>query len=393
VPNNQHKNPPKLCIVTAIDATIYILLLAQIKAAQEKGFIVHGICAKGENFEKLQAGGIKMHPVAVKRRISPFSDLKTLWQMYRYFRSEKIDIVHTHTPKCSLLGQLAARLAGVKTIINTVHGFYFHDNMRPAARRFYIFMEKIAAKCSSIILSQNPEDIETAAKTGICKADKIRLLGNGVDLSKFHPSRFDDGFKKTKRKELGIPEKAVVVGIIGRLVREKGFLELFEAMKNIVAKNDNAWLVIIGPEEPHKTDGISGQTFTKYGIAGRTVWLGSRNCSEIPQLLSCVDIYALPSWREGFPRSAIEAAAMGLPVVATNIRGCRQVVEDGVNGLLVPPKDTGSLEIALTSLISNRPLREKMGQAGYKKARLEFDEQRVCQIVLDTYNELLAEKI
>lgn len=389
---NKQKNNLHLCVVTAIDTTMSGLVFAQLKAAQKAGFTVHGICTKGDNYQKLIDSGIIMHPVTIKRKISPFSDLKALWQMYRYFKREKIDIVHTHTPKCSLLGQLSAKLAGVPIIINTIHGFYFHENMKAAKRWFYITMEWIAAKCSTMILSQNPEDIETAIELRVCKPNKIKPLGNGVDLNKFEPGRFNSDFKKKMKQQIGLPNNSIIVGIIGRLVREKGFLELFAAMKNIIAENRNAWLVIIGPEEPQKTDKISGHTFKEYGIADRTIWLGRCKGDEIPQLLACFDIYALPSWREGFPRSAIEAAAMGLPIVTTNIRGCRQVVTEGVNGLLVPLKNIDKLKEALNTLIKNKKLRKKMGQAGYERARAEFDEGRVCQIVLDAYNICLSRK-
>lgn len=379
----------KLCIVCAIDITLKVLLLAQIKTAQKSGFKVYSVCTKGPNFDMLRGSGLKMFPVTIKRSINPLSDLAALWKMYRYFKREKIDIVHTHTPKCSLLGQLAAKLAKAPIVVNTVHGFYFHEYMKPRVRRFYIAMEWIAAKCSTMILSQNPEDIETAVELGICKRDKIKLLGNGTDLSKFDPAKFDDEFKRKKRAEIDVPSDAIVVGIIGRLAREKGYLELFEAMRNIMAKNEDVWLIIIGMEEPEKADRISPETFKQYGIENQTRWLGIRD--DIDELLACCDIYTLPSWREGFPRSAIEAAAMSLPIVATNIRGCRQVVEDGVNGLLVSVGNSSALASAIKMLLDDEQLRLRMGRAGYEKARREFDERRVCDIVLNTYRELLKE--
>ena len=387
-------NPPKtkICVITAIDTTMSGLIFAQLQAARKQGFSVHGICTMGDSFQKLTEAGIVMHPVTIKRKISPFSDLKALWKMYRCFKKEKFTIVHTHTPKCSLLGQLAAKFAGVPVIINTVHGFYFHEYMKPLKRFFYITMEWIAARCSTMILSQNSEDIETAIKLNICKKEKIKLLGNGVDLEKFNPGRFDGKCKKKIRRQNNIPENAVVVGIIGRLVREKGFLELFQAVKKIISNNKNVWLVIIGPEEPEKTDGISGLTFHKYGIEERTIWLGKCDSDKIPELLTSIDIYALPSWREGFPRSAIEAAAMGLPIVATNIRGCRQVVTDGETGFLVPLKNIEKLQNAINTLVQDEQLRKTMGQAGYKKARAEFNERNVCRLVINTYNNLLSEK-
>jgi glycosyltransferase involved in cell wall biosynthesis len=378
----------RVAVISAVDSTIRILLFAQLKAVQKEGFEIHCICSKGLDFDFLEDQGVRMHAVKIKRSISPFTDILALWKIYQFLRKEKIEIVHTHTPKCSLLGQLAAKLAGVPIIINTVHGFYFHENMRPFVRWFYIMMEKIAAKCSTMILSQNPEDIDTAVKLGICTREKIKFLGNGVDLNKFNLDRFGDNFKKQKRKEINIPENAVVVGIIGRLVKEKGYLELFEAFREITAEHNNVWLVIIGPEEPEKADRISPETFKQYGIENQTRWLGNRD--DIPELLACCDIYALPSWREGFPRSAIEAAAMDLPVVATNIRGCRQVVDDGVTGRLVPVRNSQALAGVLMELIDRPLLRAKMGRAGYQKAQKEFNEQRVCEIVLETYEECLS---
>jgi len=373
----------KLAVVCAADMSFKLLLKSQMHAARDAGYEVHGISAEGPYFPELRQAGFRMHGVPILRSISPWQDLITLWRLYRCFRRERIDIVHTHTPKPGLLGQLAAKLAGVPIVVNTIHGFYFHEHMRPATRRFYISMEWIAARCSTAILSQNPEDIQTAIELGICRRDKIALLGNGVDLARFDPDRFDTTFIKAQRSADGLPQDAIVVGIIGRLVREKGYLELFAAMRHIMAADERVWLLIIGPEEPAKRDRISADTFTEYGIAARTRWLGRRR--DIPEVLASCDIYALPSWREGFPRSAIEAAAMRLPIVATNIRGCRQVVTNGVNGLLVPLRDPAALEQALRRLIDDAPLRKRLGQAGYQRARREFDERRTCQIVLDTY--------
>jgi glycosyltransferase involved in cell wall biosynthesis len=373
----------RLGVIAAIDSTHKVLLNAQLSAARDAGYEVHTICSPGPNRDWLIAQGYQVHTIEIKRKLSPLSDLQALMQLYRLIRQQRFDIIHTHTPKVSLLGQMAARLAGVPVIVNTIHGFYFHEHMRPLARRFYIAMEWMAARCSTTILSQNPEDIETAIKLGIARRENIHFLGNGVNLDKFDPDRFDADQRAAKRAEIGIPQDALVVGIIGRLVEEKGFLELFEAMQGNMADHPNVWLVIIGSEEPDKPDRISNDTFVRYGIAERTRWLGSRE--DIPDLLACFDVYALPSWREGFPRSAIEAACMRLPIVTTDIRGCRQVVTHEHNGLLVPLRDKAALEASLRRLIDEPELRSRFGQAGYERSRVEFDEQRICWTVLETY--------
>ncbi len=379
----------KLAVVSAIDITLKILVIAQIKAAQKQGFEVYGICSEGPNFDMLRDQGIKMHPIRIKRSISPLSDLKSLWQMYRYFKKEKIDIVHAHTPKVVLLAPIAAKLARVPIRICTLRGFTVREGLKPLAKFVCRIMAWITSKCSTFQLSQNPEDVKRYVSLRVCKENRIAPLGNGVDLQKFDPDRFNTEFMKQKRAEIGIPVDAVVIGIIARLVRKKGYLELFAAFKRIIIEKDNVWLIIIGPEESEKADRISTDTFKDYGIQNRTKYLKARD--DIPELLGCCDIFTLPSWREGFPRSPIEAAAMRLPIVATDIQGCRQVVENDKNGILVPLRNAEQLEIALLRLIENPDLRKQMGRVGYEKAQKEFDETRVCQNVTHTYKTLLGD--
>ncbi len=386
----QSKTSKKLAVITTVDVTMAGLVLAQIKAAQKEGFTVYGLCAKGPYYEMLKHNGIIMHPLPFTRSITPFKDLIALWKIYQFFRHEQVDIVHTHTPKAALYGLLASKLAGVKVSINTAHGLTFTENTKLLLKLFWLAYEHIVAKLADITLTQNPEDIETAKRLKIGSPEKTRCLGNGIDLEKFAPSRFDEDFVKKKKLEIKIPHNAFVIGIIGRLVREKGFLELFEAMRDLMPRHKNLWLVVIGPEQAERAGGVSGHSFKEFGIADRTSWLGRRD--DTPEILACFNIYVFPSWREGFPRSAIEAAAMGLPIVATDIRGCRQVVDDGKSGILVPLHDIDKLTSAIKRLIDNNKLRQEMGQAGFAKARREFDEQRVCNIVVNTYRELLAKK-
>ena len=212
-------------------------------------------------------------------------------------------------------------------------------------------------------------------------------MGNGVDLSRFDPERFDVDSRAGVRRSLGIASDAIVVTIIARRVREKGYVELFEAMRGVMQRHSDVHLVIIGPGDPVKRDRIDPQSMSRFGIDQRTHWLGRRD--DVPELLASTDIFALPSWREGFPRSAIEAAASGKPIVTTDVRGCRQVVEDGVNGLLVPLRDAAALETALEKLVDSSSLRSRYGAAGRDKALREFDERRVIRIVLDTIGEEL----
>jgi len=310
--------------------------------------------------------------------------------LYHVIRHEHFTIVHTHNPKPGLLGQLAARMANVPIVINTLHGFYFHDNMSLFWRRFYITMEKIAARCSDVILSQNHEDIQTAIREGICPAYKIKLLGNGIDLDKFDSSKLTDHAIIKTRESLGLSVGAPVIGFVGRLVREKGILELLQAIKIVRDKMPDVRLLIIGPVDKEKSDAVTPDIAHQYDIADNCIFTGLRH--DMPELYALMNVFVLPSHREGFPRSPMEASAMGVPCIVTDIRGCREVVEHGRNGLLVPLGDVSALANGIFELLTNHEKSFVMGKNGYQIAKEKFDEQIVFNKVKQEYIRLLKEK-
>jgi glycosyltransferase involved in cell wall biosynthesis len=189
------------------------------------------------------------------------------------------------------------------------------------------------------------------------------------------------------RAALGAGPDDVVVGAVGRLVREKGYQELLAAWPKVKAAYPAARLVIIGPADPDKADSLPAKVIDAARADG-VIFLGMRD--DVVELYAAMELYVLASYREGFPRSAMEAAAMGLPVVATNIRGCREVVDDGVTGTLVPPRDPAALGHAISVLVGDREARSAMGAAGRQKAARDFDQQRVIDITLATYERLLS---
>ncbi|HSD25773.1 MAG TPA: glycosyltransferase, partial [Vicinamibacteria bacterium] len=214
--------PLRVAHVTTIDGSLRYLLLDQLLALRERGYEVTGISSPGRDVTFLEARGIRHEAVAITRRLTPLADLRSLVGLYRLMRRRRFTIVHAHNPKPGLLAQVAARLAGVPVVVNTVHGFYFHERMRPTARRFYVSVERIAARCSDLILAQNEEDVETARREGIAPPPRIVRLGNGIDLERFDPARLEHESRRRTRHALGIPPDAPVVGFVGRLVAEKG---------------------------------------------------------------------------------------------------------------------------------------------------------------------------
>lgn len=385
----------KVCHIVSIDITVKFLLMPQLKFLMGEGYNVYAICSPGKLKKDIETEGIKVETIQIKRKISPFSDIISLIKLLVYFKKEKFDIVHTHAPKPGLIGQLAAKMAGVPIIINTIHGLYFTENSSFLKRKFFVLMEKIAAKCSTLIFSQNREDMETMIKEKIAKPEKIKYLGNGVSMERFNPERFSDNFVKNKKKELNLPADAKIIGAIGRLVKEKGYLELFEAFGEVLKNFPNALLLVVGPEEPEKKDCLTPEIVKNYGLEGKTIFLGERK--DVDELYPLMDVFVLASHREGFPRTVLEAMAMKKPVVATNIRGCREEIDNGANGILVPLKNAKELAKAIIYLLRNPDRAEKIAVLAREKAEKEFDERLVFGRIKKEYVEfirrILPEKI
>jgi lipopolysaccharide/colanic/teichoic acid biosynthesis glycosyltransferase len=372
--------------ITTVDMSVRHLLLNQLLQLRDAGFDVAAMSAPGPDLEPVEKAGVPHFAIPFTRRFTPFADLRACWRLWRTCRRERFTIVHTHQAKAALFGQMAARLAGVPIVVNTLHGFYFHDRTPRLKRRAWILLERFQALLSDRILSQNSEDIGTAVEEAICSRDRIEFIGNGIDLTRFNPDRVTADDRRRLRASLGFDEDARVVGFVGRLVREKGILELFEAFRSVRERVPAARLLIVGPVDEAKADAVKPATAAEYGITD-AVFLGYRH--DMPELYSAMDVCVLPSHREGFPRSPMEASAMGVACVATDIRGCREVVTPGVNGLLVPVRDARALADAIATIASDPARASRLGAAGRRLAAASFDERHVAVRVADAYRRLL----
>lgn len=377
----------KVAHVATVDMSLRYMLLSQMLHLREAGYEVHGICAPGPELEAVRAEGLEVHTAPFTRRINLVADLRALVSLYLLLRRGRFDIVHTHTPKASLLGQVAGWLARTPVRFNTVHGFYFHEHMAPRLRRFYVGLERVTAFCSHRILSQNAEDVETAVREKICPPAKIRALGNGIDISRFDPTRVSLGETRALRRELGIPEESPVVGFVGRLVAEKGIVELLEAAKMVRQAFPNVRFLFVGPSDREKADAIDPNLAAKLDVSDFCVFTGRR--SDMPAIYALMDVNVLPSHREGYPRTPMEASLMRRPSVVTNIRGCRETVEHGANGLLTPVRDAKALAEAINRLLGDEKMRAAMGETGRRMALAKFDERRVHDTIEKEYASLL----
>jgi len=372
--------------VTTVDMSLVLLLGPQLRAFARAGMEVVGVSAPGPFVPQLEEWGIPHVPLHhATRSWNAGQDALALAELWRLFRRLRPDIVHTHNPKPGLYGRVAARAAGVPAVVNTVHGLYASPEDSVARRAAVYSVERLASTCSAAELVQNPEDLAVLRRLGVPRSKTV-LLGNGVDLDRFRPPD-DAGVRARIRSELGIPADAVVVGTVGRLVWEKGFGELFEAAERVGAHHPAVVFVVVGADDPQKADSLTPDDLVAAGRRGRLVFTGARD--DIEDLYPAFDLFVLPSHREGFPRAAMEAAAAGLPVIATDIRGCRQAVSHGDTGLLVPLRDPVRLAAAIVELVEDPDLRHRMGAAGRRKAEAEFDERRLVTTTLATYVRVL----
>lgn len=383
----------KVAHVATVDMSLHGLLLNQMHSQQKAGYDVVGVSAAGEYAPLLEAAGIRHHAVSMTRNFTPGADLQSLARLARLMRRERFTIVHTHTPKAGLLGQLAARMAGVPVVVNTLHGFYFHDHMAAHWRKFYITTETIAARCSNSILSQNREDIETAIREKICKPEKIHHLGNGIDLTQYDPALFNEATALQKRTELGIAPNAPVVGFVGRLAaKRKGFLDFLKMAQQVSEQIPTARFLVVGDADKGKPDAVEPEAAREFGVYEKCVFVGHRPNDELPLLHRIMDVIVLPSLFEGVPRAIMEACAMGTPAVVTDVKGNREAVIENDNGHLVPLGDVDALSAAILSIL-NDPLKAKrMGENARRMAEEQFDELLVFEKVIAEYRRLLELK-
>jgi glycosyltransferase involved in cell wall biosynthesis len=262
-------------------------------------------------------------------------------------------------------------------VINTVHGFYAAPGDRPTRVVPAMAAEWVAARCSDLELYQSGEDLEWADRLHVARRGRSVLLGNGVDLSRF-PASIDADRAAVLRAELRIPEGDLVVTTVGRMVREKGMFEFVEAARKVRAVEPGVSFVVVGPTDADKADAVSRAEIES--TRNDVVFAGWRD--DVADVLAISDVFVLASWREGMPRSAIEAAASGSPSVLTDIRGCREVVRDGIDGRLVPARSPALLAAAILELVRDRELRERMGGAARSRAEQAFDERRVVSTVV-----------
>ena len=376
----------RIAHVTTSDLSIRFLLLDQLIALERAGFEVAAVCGDGSWATEVRDRGLQVFAVPMRREISFAEDLCALRALVRLFRRERFDVVHTHTPKVGVLGPLAARLARIPHVVHTVHGLLFHDRMPALHRLPFMLAEAVTGRLADYLLFQSKEDMEVSARLRIASPAKIHYQGNGIDVHRFDPSAVSAERCLSLRNEWGFPSDAFVIGMVGRLVKEKGYEEFFATADILIRRWPHIRFLVVGPVEDDQSDALDLNALLTPVLRSRTRCLGMR--LDMPEIYAAMDLFVLPSHREGIPRALMEASAMALPVVASDIRGCREVVLAGKTGLLVPLRDPQALAAAVERLLQHLAEAQAMGQAGRSHILAHFDEKKVIKRLITFYREI-----
>ena len=381
----------KIVQVTAIGMSQVKLLSKLNNTLVEKGFEVHAVCTADKYTDQLAKDNIIFHDVKIDRAINPKGNIKSIIEMIKIFKKVKPEIVHVHTPVAAVLGRIAAKIAGVPHVIYTAHGFYFHEGMSSMKYKLFFTIEKYIGRIfTDYIFTQSKEDYDLAVKNDFLKNDNYLHISNGIDLNnQFNLSNISNTEIIELKEHLNIQENDIVFTFLGRMVKEKGIIELLEAFKILSSENKNVKLLCMGSmPDSERDDSIAG--LLKNYDSNQITFLGQVSSPENYYALS--DVFVLPSYREGMPRSIIEAMAMKNAIIATDIRGSREEVSHKENGYLVEVQNIPQLLEAMRYLTNHPDKIESMKEAGYKKTLAEYDEQQVVGKQLKVFNEILERR-
>ncbi len=384
-------------IITRLDkggsAETALLIASLMNHEKYDVFLAHGISLESNmsimekeavalDMSLAEAKGVRLFALpSLVRRLSFKNDLLAFTSIYRLIKRIRPHIVHTHTSKAGVLGRLAACLAGVPITIHTPHGHVFHSYYGPIMTKIFVFAEKILSFMTDKIIALTNRERDEHLEEGIASIEKYIIIHSGVALDRLINMSVDI---EAGKKKYGIPQDCNVIGVIGRLVPIKGHKYLVSAAKKIVREFHNTVFVFVG-------DGYLNASLERQaesiGVRKNIIFTGWRK--DAAEILDLFDILVLPSLNEGMGKVLVEGMALGKPIVASSVGGIIDLVRDGENGILVPPRDSDALGNAILQLIKNKNLAEELGKNGKAKIYPEFDASVMVKEIDDLYESLL----
>lgn len=373
-PELEQGKPIKLCVVTTVPFTIRVFLLEQLVYLAQHGFSVVVVCDADDEFAEECPAQIQYHPLAMDRKVSVWSTLRSFWLLVRFLRKNKFDMLQYATPKAALLSSIAGWLVGVRVRLYCQWGIRY-VGIKGWRRTLFGLLEKMACQFSTHVVPDSFENLAFAITEKLFPKEKGSVVhkgsANGVDLRRFDIEK-RDGWRAEIYKELGIDSPLVVYGFLGRVTRDKGVNELVKAFLNIRQTSGRQHLIMVGPLEVN--NGIRLEIMDAILSDANIHYVGHKN--DVERYYAAMDVLVVPSYREGFGSVAIEAQAMGVPVISTDIPGPREAVVSGKTGILVPAKNVAELVVAMELLRDDIVMRQAMGKQGRDYVE-EFYDQRI----------------
>lgn len=378
----------KLIRITTVPLSLEKLLEGQLNF-MNKHFEVTAISAEKERLEKFgEENEVNTFWVEMTRSITPFLDLKAVFKLYQFLKAEKPLIVHTHTPKAGIVGMMAAKMAGVPVRLHTVAGLPLLE-ATGAKRKILNEVEKVTYKFATRVYPNSKGLQDIILKNNFTSPDKLKILGkgssNGIDTKYFDPDQYSQKEKENFRFEQGIPQEDLVYVFVGRLVSDKGINELVSAFIKLHSVNSHISLLLVGPLE-EELDPLKPLTTENIKSHPKIFTTGYQ--LDVRPYLALSNVLAFPSYREGFPNVVMQAGAMNLPSIVTDINGCNEIIINRKNGLVIPVKDEKALFDAMKLLAENPELREGLSKRSREEICRYYERKEFWDLLLEEYKGL-----
>lgn len=379
----------KLIRITTVPQSLRGLLRGQLKFMTQNGFEVVGVSSPGEALQDVEKNeGIRVVPLEMTRTISPFKDLKAVYQLYKLFKKEKPTIVHTHTPKAGTLGMLAAKLAGIPHRLHTVAGLPLLV-AKGKKRKLLDLVEKQTYSWATKVYPNSFGLKEIILNNKYTTDSKLKVIGkgssNGIDTTHFNPEQISEEQKKQLRNRIGIKSNDFVFVFVGRIVKDKGINELIASFNQINKQYKDTKLVLVGSFERH-LDPLKSETEEIIETNSDIITVGYQ--TDVRPFFAIADVFTFPSYREGFPNVLMQSCAMGIASIATDINGCNEIVEDGFNGIIIPPQNQEKLQEKMLYLLQNKDIRENIAKNSRKEIIANYEREYVWNEILNEYQSL-----
>lgn len=374
----------KLIRITTVPQSLRGLLKGQLKFMSENGYEVIGVSSTGDALQDVaESEGVRTVAIEMTRTISPLKDLQALFRLIQLFRKEKPQIVHTHTPKAGLLGMMAAKIAGVPHRLHTVAGMPLME-ATGVKRKILDFVEKLTYASATKVYPNSKGLYDFILENNYTSTDKLKVIGNGssngIDTSFFSPDVIAEETKNTLRSKLNLAADDFVFVFVGRLVSDKGINELIKAFQQLGVQHSK--LLLVGPLEIDH-DPLKPEILKEINENPNILWVGLQK--DVRPFFAIADALAFPSYREGFPNVVMQAGAMGLPSIVSDINGCNEIIINGKNGIIIPVKNVIALKNAMYKLMYDKNIYTDLKNNARFMIQSRYEKTVVWEAMLEEY--------